>query len=121
MSSTKQFPFYSDTAPESQVVEWLAEVLYPKEYRKGGYDRSKAKNCIRCRISKELKLFLGLIFAHGAKNGRHFVLAQQAAKTFKMSIHALGSAQSGLEAKGFIEVLQRGGACEKTSHDCSFS
>ena len=51
MSSTKQLPLHSDTAPKSQVVEWLAEVLYPKEHRKGGYDRSKAKNRIRCRIS----------------------------------------------------------------------
>jgi hypothetical protein len=51
MSSTKPFPFPSGTAPESQVVEWLAELLYPKEYRKGGYDRSKAKNRVRCRIS----------------------------------------------------------------------
>ena len=53
MSSITQFPFPSGTgtAPESQVLEWLAEALYPKEYRKGGYDRSKAKNRVRCRIS----------------------------------------------------------------------
>ena len=51
MPSIPQFPFPSGTAPESKVVEWLAEVLYPKEHRKGGYDRSKAKNRIRCRIS----------------------------------------------------------------------
>ena len=29
MSSITQFPFPSDTVPESQVVEWLTEVLYP--------------------------------------------------------------------------------------------
>ena len=57
---------------------------------------------------KELKLFLGLTFAHAAKGNAPFVLAQQAAKTFGMSIHVLRSAQAGLEAKGFIEVLQRG-------------
>ena len=57
---------------------------------------------------KELKLFLELTFAHGAKNGGSFVLAQQAAKAFGMSVHALRLAQAGLEAKGFIEVLQRG-------------
>ena len=58
--------------------------------------------------AKELKLFLELTFAHGAKNGRPFVLAQQAAKAFGMSVHSLRSAQAGLHAKGFIEVLQRG-------------
>ena len=51
MSSTKPFPFPSGTAPEIQVVEWIAEVLYPKEYRKGGNDRSNAKKRVRCRIS----------------------------------------------------------------------
>ncbi|MFL2553976.1 MAG: hypothetical protein ACJ0S4_04700 [Candidatus Rariloculaceae bacterium] len=51
MPSTKPFPFLFGSAPEAQVVDWLAEVLYPKEYRKGGYDRSKAKNRVRCRIS----------------------------------------------------------------------
>ncbi len=50
MSGITQFPFPSGTAPESQVVEWLAEVLYPKKYRKGGYDKSKAKKRVRCRI-----------------------------------------------------------------------
>jgi hypothetical protein len=57
---------------------------------------------------KELNLFLGLTFAHGAKNGRPFVLAQPAAKAFGMSIHSLRLAQAGLEAKGFIEVVKRG-------------
>jgi hypothetical protein len=33
MSSITQFPFPSGTALESQVVEWLAEVLYPLAYR----------------------------------------------------------------------------------------
>jgi hypothetical protein len=56
MSSITQFPFPSDTAPESQVVEWLAEVLYPKEYRKGGYDTSKAKNRVRSRIRYARKI-----------------------------------------------------------------
>jgi len=51
MSSTSPFPFPSGTAPEIQVVEWIAEVLYPKEYRKGGNDRSNAKKRVRCRIS----------------------------------------------------------------------
>jgi hypothetical protein len=57
---------------------------------------------------KEMKLFIELTLAHGAKKGAPFVLAQQAAKNFKMSVHALRLAQAGLEAKGFIEVLQRG-------------
>ena len=34
MSSITQFPFPSDTAPESQVVEWLAEVIAPKSIEK---------------------------------------------------------------------------------------
>ncbi len=56
MSSITQFPFPSDTAPESQVVEWLAEVLYPKEYRKGGFDRSYAKKLVRSRIRYARKI-----------------------------------------------------------------
>ena len=57
---------------------------------------------------KELNLFLGLTFAHGAKKGGPFVLSQQAAKPFGMSVHVFRLAQAGLEAKGFIQVLQRG-------------
>jgi hypothetical protein len=56
MSSTKQFPFPSGTAPESQVVEWLAEVLYPKKYRKGGFDRSYVKKLVRSRIRYARKI-----------------------------------------------------------------
>ena len=56
MSSTKPFPFPSGTAPESQVVEWLAEVLYPKKYRKGGNDRSYAKKRVRSRIRYARKI-----------------------------------------------------------------
>jgi len=57
---------------------------------------------------KELRLFIGLKLAHGAKRGDPFVLAQKAAETFGISIHSLRLAQAGLEAKGFIEVVQRG-------------
>jgi len=56
MPSSTQFPFPSGAAHENQVVEWLAGVLYPKEYRKGGYDRSKAKNRVRSRIRYARKL-----------------------------------------------------------------
>jgi DNA invertase Pin-like site-specific DNA recombinase len=52
MSSITQFPFHSDTAPGSKVVEWLAEVLYTKEYREGGYDKSDAKKRVRARVCK---------------------------------------------------------------------
>jgi len=56
MSSITQFPFLSDTAPESQVVEWIAEVVDSEEYRKGGDDRSQAKKRIRGRIRYARKI-----------------------------------------------------------------
>ena len=56
MSSITQFPFPSDTAPESQVVEWIAEVLYLKRYRKGGDDRSYVKKRVRSRIRYARKI-----------------------------------------------------------------
>ena len=56
MSSITQFPFPSGTAPESQVVEWLAEVVDSEKYRKGGEDRSYAKKLVRSRIRYARKI-----------------------------------------------------------------
>jgi len=56
MSSIMQFPFPSGTAPESQVVEWLAEVVDSEKYRKGGEDRSYAKKLVRSRIRYARKI-----------------------------------------------------------------
>ena len=56
MSSITQFPFPSGTAPESQVVEWLAEVVDSEEYRKGGEDRSFVKKLVRSRIRYARKI-----------------------------------------------------------------
>ena len=50
MPSSTQFPFPSGTAPEPQVVEWLAEVLYPEN------DRSYAKKLVRSRIRYARKI-----------------------------------------------------------------
>ncbi len=56
MPSSTQFPFPSGAAHENQVVEWLTGVLYPKEYRKGGEDRSYAKKLVRSRIRYARKI-----------------------------------------------------------------
>ena len=62
MSSTKQFPFPSGTAPESQVVEWIAEVVDPKKYRASPDEkrlaRVRVQGCIRYtrKIKKDPRL-----------------------------------------------------------------
>ena len=51
MSSITQFPFPSDTAPESQVVEWIAEVVDPEEYQAS----SDGKRLVRVRVQGRIR------------------------------------------------------------------
>ena len=51
MSSITQFPFPSGTAPESQVVEWIAEVVDPKKYQTS----QDEKKLVRVRVQGRIR------------------------------------------------------------------
>ena len=56
MSSITQFPFPSDTAPESQVVEWIAEAVDPKKYQTSQDEKRLARVRVQGRIRYTRKI-----------------------------------------------------------------
>jgi hypothetical protein len=56
MSSITQFPFPSGTAPESQVVEWIAEVIDPKKYQASSHGKRLARVRVQGRIRYARKI-----------------------------------------------------------------
>jgi len=50
MPSITQFPFPSGTAPEPQVVEWIAEVINPEKYRANKDEKRLARIRVQGRI-----------------------------------------------------------------------
>ena len=56
MPSITQFPFPSDTTPESQVAEWITEAVDPEKYRANTYEKRLAKVRVRDRIRYARKI-----------------------------------------------------------------
>ena len=52
---TIKYPFSSKLISEKELLDWLTETIYPREYRRGGASKTLAKNRIRSRINKARK------------------------------------------------------------------